>query len=193
MIKNIIFGVLILGFLASILFLDIPMIQGVLSMKKEEQYQQEQLVQKTDFIGTVEKLMKKYDGNKEILDKLDSILPNNKDVPGLLVQIEALANDGGVILNDVVISISEEKAVSKAQEVRTGEVSQEKTLTDYKVVSIGLKLTANYESFKNFLNAVENNSRLVDVDSIAFSSQAEEGDNIFDFDVVLRTYYQVIN
>jgi len=194
MIKNIVFGILILGFLVSVLFLDIPMVQEVLNINKEAKYQQELLAQKTDFIRTVEKLMEKYKNNQEILQKLDSILPNNKDIPNLLVQIEALANDSGIVFNDMAISAAEEKASSKAQEVRTGEVSQGNLPTGYSAVSISLKLSASYESFKSFLRAVENNLRLVDVDSISFSNQAkEEGNNVFDFEMVLKTYYQVAN
>ncbi len=193
MIKNIIFGILILGFIASVLFLNIPMVQKTLNLKKEIKYQQEQLNQKIDFINTVEKLMDKYENNQDILKKLDLILPNNKDIPNLLVQIEALANGSGVVLNDLAITVSDEKTGSKAQEVRTGETAQEKTPTDYKVVGISLKLTAGYESFKNFLKAVENNLRLVDISSIGFTSQSSEKDNVFDFDVSLKTYYQIAN
>ena len=193
MIKNIIFGILILGFIASVLFLNTPMVQGVLNTRKEVQYYQEQLNQKKDFIGTVERLMEKYENNREILQKLDLILPNNNDVPSLLVQIEALVNGSGAVLNDLVITLTDEKAGSRAQEIRTGEASQGKTLTDYKIISINVKLTAGYESFKSFLRAAENNLRLVDVDSIGFSSQNTEAGNVFDFDVVLKTYYQTIN
>lgn len=196
MIKNIIFGVLTLGLLGSILFLNIPTVEGVLATRKEIQSQQGQLNQTTDFIRIVEKLMEKYNDNQKVLQKLDSILPNNQDIPNLLVQIEALANDGGVVLKDVVITASsEDKTTSKAQEIRTGDVSQEKIPTDYKSININLKLTTSYESFKNFLKTIENNLRLVDIDSISFSSQAKdntkEGGNTFDFDIMLKTYYQV--
>jgi Tfp pilus assembly protein PilO len=176
MVKNIFIAILILGFIGSILFLDIPMVQNILSTKKEIKIQQDLLQEKSNFIETVTKLVEKYIGNEDVFKELDLILPDNQDVPGLIVQLEALANDNGVILNDV--SFTEE--------------DDEKKISDYKTIKINLKLNGSYEALKNFLITAENNIRLVDIDSISFGASANEKNNTsFDFDLILNTYYQI--
>lgn len=189
MIKNLIIIAVILGFFASVVFLDVPMVQGILSFRQEIKTKQQQLIEKEDLIRTVEALMEKYKDNEEILKNLDVILPEESNIPDLLVQLEALANAGGMVISDTKISTLEAKKTSKAETATTGEAAQEKT-ADYKTVTIGLVMSGDYSSMKNFLQVVEKNMRLIDVDSIIFSGQSEGGTkSLFDFDIVLKTYY----
>lgn len=175
MIKNIVIGALIFGFIGCVVFLDIPMLQNISDIKKTTETQQKLLEEKRDFIQTVKKLAEKYDGNEDIFKKLDSILPDDQDTPNLIVQLEALAGGNGMILNDFLIS----------------ETEKTEKVPDYKTVSISLKLNGSYEAFKNFLVTVENNMRLIDINSVNFQTQAEsENNSSFDFDVILKTYYQ---
>lgn len=177
MIKNIFIIILVLGFIGVIIFLDIPMVQNILDIKKDTKIQQNLFEEKSDFIQTVGKLAEKYKGNESVFKELDFILPNDQDVPNLIVQLETLANNSGVVLDNVAI-IEEEK-------------SKEKT-SDYGIVNVNLKLNSSYESFKNFLTIVENNMRLIDISSIDFDAQIGSGGApSFDFNVILKTYYQI--
>ncbi len=177
MIKNIFIIILTLGFIGSVIFLDVPMVQNVLGIKKDIETQQKLLSEKNDFIQTVEKLAEKYKGNEDVFKQLNFILPNDEDVPNLIVQLEALANGSGIILSDITFAKEEET---------------EKELLDYKTISVDLRLSGSYESFKNFLATVENNMRLTDVDSINFQAKTDGGSSApFDFDVILKTYYQI--
>ena len=187
--KNLIIVVVILAFVAIVIFLDVPMVQSVLSSKKEIENNQTLLNEKQDFIKIVENLMNKYKSSEEVLKNLDNILPNDSDVPDLLVQIEALANDGGVVLKDVNISTVDDKGVSKAEAVRTGDTTQEKTPSSYKTVTVDLIGTGDYNALRKFLQAIGENMRLIDVDSIVLSGKTQGLGSLFDFEIILKTYY----
>jgi Tfp pilus assembly protein PilO len=193
MVKNIIVIVIALGFIGSIVFLDVPMIQGVLASKKEVENKQILFSEKEAFIKTVERLITKYKNNEEALNKLDVILPTDSDVPNLLVEMEALANEAGSAINDINILVTDDKGTSKAETARTGgEVSSEKTSVDYKIVRVDLTISGDYNALKKFLQAAEENMRLIDVESITFSNKTQDKSMpLFDFNVVLKTYYYI--
>ncbi len=176
MTKNIIIIVLILGFIASVIFLDIPMVQGVLDTRKSIENQQKTLIEKNEFIETVSSLATKYKGNEDVLNQLRFILPNDEDIPNLVVQLEALAVSNGIILSDTTITKAEK---------------DENSPIDYAIININLRLNGSYEAFKSFLASVENNMRLIDIDTINFQAEGVENSKTFDFDVIFKTYYQI--
>jgi Tfp pilus assembly protein PilO len=177
MIKNIIIAVLILGFIGSIIFLNMPAVNDILDIKKNTKTAQVSLDEKVKFIETVKALTEKYKNNEGAIEKLEFVLPDDQSVPSLIVQFEALANNNGMILSDVMFAEEEET---------------EENSSDHKTLKINLKLSGRYESFKNFLTATENNMRLIDVDSINFQAETESEDTTtsFDFSVTLKAYYQ---
>lgn len=186
MIKNIFILILILGFIAIVIFLDVPQIQGVLDLRKSVKNEKEIFLEKQDILAKVEKLGEDYKANEENFKKVNYILPSGQDIPNLIVQLEALAFEGGMILESFDLSITEEKAVSRAAEVRTQEEVQ---VRDYQTLSIDLKLTGSYTGFEKFLKALEENIRLMDIESITLSPQSEVS-SVFNFNIIVKTYYQ---
>jgi len=193
MTKNLIFIVITLGLIASIIFLDVPIVQGVLNMRKEITNKQETLIKKEALIKTIEKLIDKYKNSEGVLKKLDDILPGDSDVPNLIVQIEAIAKESGMSMSDVGIAVSDQTEASKAEAVRSGgSANQEKVSVDYQAVAIDLRMSGDYAALKRFLQAVEENMRLMDIESITFSTKSREGaGSTFEFEVVLNTYYYI--
>lgn len=186
MLKNIIILILILGFIAIVVFLDMPEIQGILDLRKNIKNEKEMFLEKQETLAKVEKLGEDYKADEENLKKVNYILPSNKDIPNLIVQLEALAFEGGLILENFDLSTTEEKAVSKAAEIRTQEEIQVK---NYQTLVIDLKLIGDYSGLKSFLRAIEENIRLMDIESITLSPQSEES-LLFDFEIIIKTYYQ---
>lgn len=187
MIKNIIIIILILALVGVIVFLDVPAVQGILRLKKDIKIQKETLLEKQDFLAKLETLKKDYQENKDIVEKVDYILPSGKDEPNLIVQLEALAIEGGLVLEGFEIIPSQEGIIGKAQGVR---VQAESDSKKYKSLTVTLKLVGDYSSLKKFLGEVENNVRLMDVESIDFSPQSGLDFQFFNFDISLKTYYQ---
>jgi len=175
MIKNIFIGVFIVIIVGSIIFLDVPTFQNISEFKTQIGTQQKTLDEEKMFISRVQTLIEEYDLNQEIFKKLDYILPVDSDVPNLIVQLESLTKDNGIILNDIQIS---------------SVVMGDKTV-NYGTIAISLKLSGDYRAFKNFLQATENNIRLADIDSINLASKEDSGIFTFEYEVNLNTYYQV--
>lgn len=170
--KNIIIVALILGFIGVVVLLDIPGVQEVLGLKKQIENQKKVLEEKQNLINTVEGLRSEYENNKETLDKLDYIVPGKQEIPNLIVQIEAIAAKGGLVLGEM--------------RFKTEEKSSEK----YNTLIIELSLSGDYASFEKFLSTIEENIRLMDVESITFTSAESEGASLFNFGVIFNAYYQ---
>lgn len=187
MIKNIIIFILILAFIAVIVFLDLPEFQEVLSLRKEVKEQKEIFSEKQILLAKIGKLTEDYEGNEEDLKRVNYILPSGQDIPNLIVQLESLSFEAGLVLEALEFFVGEEETISKAKEAR---VAEGKTPKDYQTLTVNLKLIGDYLAFKNFLKLVEENIRLMDVGSIDFSTQTEEMFQLFNFNLNLNTYYQ---
>lgn len=188
MIRNIIILILILGFVGIVIFLDVPEAQEALYLREQIEEEKKLFSEKQTLLAKVERLREDYKENEESLKKVDYILPSGQDIPNLIVQLEALALEGGLILEHVDFSEYKGETVSKAEKARSQEQKEAK---DYKVLIIDLKLTGSYSALKKFLKALEENIRLIDINSIGFSGQLIGGETLFfNFNLNLKTYYQ---
>jgi len=188
MIRDIILIILILVFIVMVIFLDVPGVQGVLKIRKDIETQKQVLLDDQDFVATVKELSQAYQENKENIDKIGLILPSKEDIPNLIVQVESLVFEQGLILDKLEVTTPTEETggTINPEDVR----AKEETSTEkYKTLTIGLGFTGDYSALKNFLKATEENMRLIDIDSIGISPESEES-GIFKFDLSLKTYYQ---
>lgn len=188
MIRDIILIVLILIFIGIVVFFDVPGVQGVLQTRKDIEIQKQTLMDDQVFLAKVSELTKIYKDNKESIDKVDLILPPKEDIPNLIVQVESLVFEQGLILDKLEVSIPTEDGggTINPEDVR---VKKESSATKYKTLTISLGFTGDYSALKNFLKATEENMRLIDIESIGISPESE-GMGIFKFDLSLKTYYQ---
>jgi len=187
MIKNLIILVLILILIVVIVFLDVPKVQEILALREQISEEKEAFSEKQNLLLKIEELKGDYEENKESLEKVSYILPAEQDIPNLVVQLEALAFENGLVLESINLSSSEKTQTGRAGEVR--ESQQGATSQDYQTLTANLKLIGDYAGFKNFLKTVENNIRLMDIISLNFSAESG-GLGLFRFDVSLKTYYQ---
>ena len=195
MIKNLIFLFLILGLIALVVFFDIPAVREVLNLRKTLSEQTKILGDKQEFSIKVEKLIKNYEDNKEDAEKINCALPLGKEIPNLIVQFEALGAEGGMTIEQIGFSSVEDQATSKAKVVRTetgeGVVQQTgESAKNYKTMAVNLKMSGDYYAFKNFLAAVEENIRLMNIEIINFTPLSSQDSQLFNFEITLKTYYQ---
>ncbi|MBU2564304.1 type 4a pilus biogenesis protein PilO [Patescibacteria group bacterium] len=182
MIKNIVIIILILSFIGVVVLLDIPGVQDVLDLRKQIEQEKEKFISKQELTDKILKLINEYNDSQETINQVDNIFPDEEDIPELITQIEFLAFEGGLILENIDVSSFKNIAESKAEIVRGQEQKEE----DFNIVSIKIKLIGTYSSFKNFLKLVENNIRLIDIDSVEFVSES----SFFEFNLSLKAYFQ---
>ncbi len=148
------------------------------------------------FNQKIEEMNSQY--KSEELNKLLSVLPKEEELPSLLIQLEALATSNGLIMESVdfneIAQIAEvappqtEDIIPKAGNTAAQQTSQTAQAAPYKILAVNLKLSGGYGAFKNYLQAVEKNLRLMDVVSLNLSNSFA-GQN-FSFGVNLHVYYQ---
>lgn len=136
----------------------------------------------------------------EELENLLSVLPKQEELSALLIQLEGLASGNGLIMESVDFSKIEQD--TRAQEPQPADELQENVAPEngfvnlqevqarpYKILLVSLKLNGAYGAFKNYLQAVEKNRRIMDVVSLSLSTGSGAAQNLF-FTVNLRVYYQ---
>lgn len=187
MIKNIIIFILILAFIAVIVFFDLPGVQKTLNLREQLKEGEEELSEKQVLLAKIEKLLKDYEESQEDLKKVSYILPSGQDIANLIVQLEALAFEGGLVLDAIEFSPVEKQEVSRDAQMSSPE---EVVVRKYQTLKVNLKLIGDYSAFKTFLGLVEENIRLMDITSIDFSIQAGEESQLFNLNLNLNTYYQ---
>ena len=126
--------------------------------------------------ANLEKLINQYNGRVNDILLFEKSVPAGQSIPEILVNLEALVSENGLIFGGV--------------EFKT----QESKLPGVKTLAMDLKLKGSYLAFTNYLKAVEKSLRLFDVTSVSFSGigpgQPEININGLEFNVKINTYYQ---
>ena len=133
----------------------------------------------------------------EELENSLSVLPKQEELSALLIQLERLATGNGLIMESVDFSKIEQEEPQSAPELKEGAYSESGLLLNaegtqaqpYRILLVSLKLNGTYGAFKNYLQAVEKNKRIMDVASLSLNTGSGIAQNLF-FTVNLRVYYQ---
>lgn len=143
-------------------------VSGALNLEAK----QEALSNKETYLTQLKSLEKNYGLlSKSDISKIDNILPSKEDVPGLLVQIEEIAETNNFNLLSLDISPVQNLAKSK-----------QKSLINQLLITATIE-GGEYSDLKLFLNQLESNLRLFDVKSLNFTS----GSNLYTLNI--STYY----
>lgn len=103
--------------------------------------------------------------------KIDSALPSQPSLPSFYNFLQKTASENGLILTAI-------------GDFSTAPFKGKKEVKETSVGPIGV--AGSYSSLKNFLIALEENSRMIKVESLSFSAP-KEGE-IFDFKIALKIY-----
>ena len=159
-----------------------PTWQITANQRAEFKEWQEKMAQAQEVWGKIKAQSGNF-GSDETQGKILDALPSGEDEAGLLVQLEALSSQNGLILSSVGF-FSEENAVSVAGQTAAAASAA-------KEMKISLVLAGDFPEFRNFLQAAEKNLRLLDLVSASFSSEQGTGEGAWrdEFNVDLKTYY----
>jgi Tfp pilus assembly protein PilO len=134
----------------------------------------------------------------EQLEQLFSFLPSEPDYASLFVQAEFLAENNNMELQTIDVTrtlerpLAERRDPSPAQAQSPTEQSLEVLPANVRSVQVSLRLGAgSYEDFKQYLEALERNIRLYDVQTLSFDSIDPETGDIGGFTITAKTYYQL--
>lgn len=138
------------------------------------------LAQRKKYLEGLKTLIANYQKiNQADVEKLKQILPEEKDIAGLFIQLQALAEKNNLLLAGVSINDSAE---DKGTSSKIGKIKR---------LSLSLNLVGgkgkegDYNKIKEFLASLESNLRLFDVDAVFFSPDSPA------YSVNIFTYYLV--
>ncbi len=137
----------------------------------------EELQSRKTYLNDLKSLLANYQKlTDEEIRRINLVLPSEKDLPGIFVQLEALAEKNGLMLNVIDISTTTEKKTTKK--------TTKKTAGKIKRLDVAMSLGGgDYYIFKKFLDDLEYNIRIFDVSSTSFSP------DFTSYFINLRTYY----
>lgn len=132
-------------------------------------------------------------------EDLEKLLPDTVDNVRLIIDIDTIANQAGIVIRDIDIKSQEQEVDAKARtsvvqtSVFEGADSAIKYVDTTKigVISFSFSASARYETFLQFLDELEKSRRIVDIRNIEIKRGAgtEGGPVFFDYNVTFDTYW----
>ena len=157
-----------------------------LKIKKEDKFALEATRKRFEELSKkLEELRIKY---ASISDKdkknLREMMPSKVDYPIFLMNLDSIASARNTRIKQ--ISIQDVKSVS------SGQPENKAASSVFEPVSLSFSISASYDTFKNFLSDLEKNRRLIDVDSISFSSSDKKDakEQVYNFSIKANIYWK---
>lgn len=156
-------------------------------LKKNETENEKQALEKIKSLSGV------VDSRQNDVNRLETAIPDSESKPELIAIMENLASQNGLGLTAINIDVVPDEP--KSRQEKEGNILAN---TLIRTLKIDLKLTGSYSSFKSWLEAVENNLRIFDIQKISFSVKENKGsqdqvavsriDPVMEYGVTVNTY-----
>lgn len=129
-------------------------------------------------------LKENFDGiPQDQLETIGVVLPQGEQVPEILNQLETIARASGVNLSSVNVAAIEEIDTRSARQRLQAPAAASRGQA-VKTLRIQLDVTAfQYQNFKRFVQNVQSNARIMDIQRISFSADSET------HSILLNTYH----
>jgi Tfp pilus assembly protein PilO len=189
-------SILLIGFsLAVLLLFANPLYTSIGELKAKQAEYDDALSNSKALENERDKLTAKYSTiSTENLLKIQRLLPDNVDNIRLVLEIEKLATPYGIVLRDVRYSPVKKDGAEGSADGPISSGGDRGKMKDKNYGSWDLEFTVNtsYHNFLNFTKDLENNLRIIDIDSLQFSSggiTAKSSAEVYKFDFKIKTYW----
>lgn len=148
--KNIIAAIIVALAVFVFFVLILPEYSNIQDARTALQERQARLAERTALVAKVASLNETYTANQSNINKLESLLPTNKHHDEIISSIFSIAGQSGVVLSEAVVG-----------DASTSNQANNPT----KQTNITVQGSGQYERIYNFLQLLEQNLRLYDVQS----------------------------
>ena len=192
----------LISFIVSLILIFVfvfPLFSSARAIYSDLTQKRQEIEKLKELSGKIGKIEQDYDSISEAVEKVLLALPEEKDLPQLLVQFEKIAVNNGLLLESIEfgeISKKEESDFIRSIEDYETLNQSKKMLSTFPNSSVLLKVVGSYSAFKNYISALEKNVRSMDIYSIQFSF-SESGMRslfsdsvIFEFNLGINVYYK---
>jgi len=194
--KNIIIIVSLVGALILVFIFIEPLWTSIKFLKQEIEQEKLEMVRTEKILAKVAEINQEYQGLEGEAEKISLALPEEKDIPYLLVQFENLASANGLLLETIdFVQASGNQGSGGSQ---SSETQIKKISPVFPSLSLKVKLSGSYDAFKGYLTSLENHIRAMDTHLISFEVKSSKGGEssptfnpgIFEFDLGISVYYK---
>ena len=164
--------------IAGFLFFTKPILGEITTIKQDVVSYNEALDNAKNLESERDKLTKKFNSiDPDNLLKLQKFLPDAVDNIRLILESEKIASPYGMVLKNISYD-SQDKSTNSTSSSSTG-ISGDKIKKDttkgYGIWNLGFSTEGSYSDFISFTKDLESNLRIVDIDSVTFSSNSAGG------------------
>lgn len=164
-------------------FVLMPKVAQVNTVKAQlETFKQRDASLQTD-LNKLEELVAKLKMSGDQVAKLEEALPVELNTIRLNQLITKLGSDSGATLGELSILSKGDDVVAGNRELLKNPFGVERAVQK---INISISATGNYEQLKSFLQKLENNARIMDVNSIEFASNQ---DGLLELQINVNVYY----
>lgn len=173
-------GLLVLSILEGV-FLWYPKLQTWLAVSEELRGKDEEVRLKEVYFADLRASSNRLTDYQEEMTKIESGLPIDPSLPALFDFMQGVSSENGLVLESMTAGGTK----------KSGSASQTESV---KEIPFNIAVSGSYSAFKSFLRAIYSNARIIDIDSIGFSSPAKDeeegggGSDLFSFNISLKTY-----
>lgn len=168
-----------------------PSLLKVLDLNDSLKIVKEEYARQSKSLQIAKDIINQYKNLSNVNQMISLSLPKTDEFFNVLAQLDKISSESGMLIQNITVKPPIQSATSTASS--GGGSPKESLITSIQSVNVDLSMVGTYESFKTWLNAIETNIRLMDVNSINFTGvvvSEKTTTNIFNFRVNLNFYYQ---
>lgn len=132
----------------------LPAWDGISALNVAIEERQELIASRQSVIQRIDSLYSEYQSRESDVSKIESIVPSKKALPEIITAFQTIAQQNGMQL----LSLS------------TGEISDPSSTEILKRMTFEITVDGGYIAYKSFLDSLEKNIRLVDIDEMSGSA-----------------------
>ena len=168
---------LLIGSLTVSSVLILPMLGTIQDLRGEKVALTKLYNQERGTVETVGKVFEQFGSVSNLKDTLSLALPTEEDVPSIVNQLNGIAKATGVVIDSIDLKLLPINASSK-----------DDAFKPIGTVRITVELEGAYESIKLYLDFIETNVRIMDVQTFEIESDTES--DVLKYTIEIDAYYQ---
>ena len=182
---------------AIVVFFDLvqPEYDVAKNLQAQQIGEQNYLTSQTATVKQVQTVMNAYRNDSQNSANVDLAMPSGEDVAGALAQIQGIAENTGITVTSISATPPQVKVAQTPAAAAATSTQLMKPLGSF---TFTLAASGSYEQFKSFLQDLETNIRIFDVQAVTLqqgsaasvSGKTPATHDIFNYTVTVATYYQ---